>query len=465
MKRVLVVIAMVTGVLARAAAVSSTPVVMTIEEFVRRAQDEGVAGKSSSLSLEAAGYTKRIAYRQTDSPTFTAGYRHREGESKVNGVSSSGQTDVGDVTMRQTTPLGTELSATGEYGDPTQGPASGAGGKPDFSATATQPLYIFVKNPVARTRRRASISFADAQYTFESTRLNIRSRARGLYYDVMLGVESIQVEQRKVASSQKLLDVTQALVDAGKTAPVETMRAKIRLQRDQRLLHNALVTKDRSVLTAKNFVYLPLDQDIQFVTQLEFAPFRVPLRRLIEYGMLHRPALKQLRNAVDRARLDLEAAVEPTRPTVNLTGSYNYSDQSNTLTRGWTWGAIGNWTFFDSFITRDQVRVARIATYVANLNLSEAERTTQADIRNTYMDLRRNEKQIQDFQQSREQARHNVEVLRLRFQKGLERLIDVFDAETEVRNLENEYLNLVVQFNRSKDLMSELIGTEVDRLQ
>lgn len=442
------------------------PLSLTIDAYVKKALEEGVRGKTNELVLESAGYERRVIYRQTDSPTLTAGQRRTRGETETNGVSTVGERDITSLTLRETTPLGTDITAVGEYGDVgSQGPVSGASGRPGLAVSASQPIYLFVKNPVLRTRRRADLAFADAKMTFASTVLSLRSQARSYYYDVMLGQESIKVEERRVQSSQKLLDVTQALVDAGKTAPVETMRAKIRLQSNQRQLHNALVSKEKSVVNAKNFLFVPQEQDVRFVTQLEFAPFQIEVQRLTEYALLHRPELEILRNSLERSKLSLEAAYEPTRPTLGLSGTYNYSEATNYLSRGWTWTATGNWMFFDSFITRDQVRSARIAEFVARLNLANGERSTLSDIRNTYLDIKRTEKQVLDFQSSREQARHNVDVLRLRFQNGLERLIDVFDAETEMRNLDSEYLNLVVDFNRAKDRMSELIGGEVDTLQ
>src|SRR5207248_902965 len=112
-----------------------------------------------------------------------------------------------------------------------------------FTASVAQPIYIFVKNSVMRTRRQADLAFENARDSFDSGLLSLRTQARNLYYQVMLGDESIKVEERKVASSRKLLDITQAMVQGGKTAAVETMRAKIRLQTDERQLQNAIVNR------------------------------------------------------------------------------------------------------------------------------------------------------------------------------------------------------------------------------
>jgi outer membrane protein len=294
--------------------------------------------------------------------------------------------------------------------------------------------------------------------------LSLRSQARNFYYQVMLGDESIDVEHRRVQASKQLLEITQALVSSGKMAGVETMRARIRLQGDQRQYLNAVTQRDKAALNAKNFIYLPLEQPVQFVSKLEFEPFPISLDRLIHFAMLHRPELKTLRRQRELARLDREESQETTRPTLSLTGGYLYSGVSPTYYPGWNVGATAHWRIFDSFITRDNVRIARIGEVIAELNLADGERRTQLDVRNAYLDLKNAETQIKEFTAARAQAERNVEVIQLRFRNGLERLIDVFDAENQMRDLDYEYLNLLVSYNRSKDAMSQLLGVDVETL-
>jgi outer membrane protein TolC len=436
-------------------------IVMTLEGYVKRAVEQGIQGQLMDLALEREGYEKRIALAETSMPSLTAAASHSRTGTEINRLSSVQQTDTAQLTAAQPLPTGTDLALSGEYTDTQTGESES---KPGLSASIAQPLYLFVKNPRLLTRRRARLAYETAISAYEAERLAIRSRARSRYYDVVLSQESILVEERKVASARKLLDITEALVNAGKKAPVETTRARIRLQSDERQLHNARVRKERSLMSAKDYVKLALETPVQFVTDLQFAPLRAGLARLQEYAALHRPQLQNLRRSKELARFTYWTTRETVRPTFSLSGSYDIDERSSFTTKTWTFGSTARWKFFDSFITRDRTRVARIAEYVADLNLQEAERGTRVEVANTFLDLKRIEKQIQEFETSREQARRNVDVLRLRFQNGLERLIDVFDSENEMRNLDNEYLNLVVQFNRSKDSLSELVGADVETL-
>ena len=110
---------------------------------------------------------------------------------------------------------------------------------------------------------------------------------------------------------------------------------------------------------------MPLDQDVHFVTEMEFAPFKISLERLINYALLHQPKLEVLRYAREQAQLAYEAWVEPTRPTFSIGGTYNDQQyQDLILTHGWTWTGSANWLFFDSFVTYAQAKSAQIGVSV-----------------------------------------------------------------------------------------------------
>jgi outer membrane protein TolC len=442
---------------------------VTLDEFTEKAIQQGIEGKENELGLQTAGYTREIAFRKTDSPTFNFNHSNSRGETIVNGSPELTNAQQSTLTMNELTPLGTNINANGQWA--TAGGTLGAGSatvaQPGLSLSVTQPLYLFVKNSVLRARKIADLNFANAKDLYDMTVLSLRTQAHSLYYSIMLGEESIKVDERKVASSQKLLEVTQALIKAGKSAAVDSMRAKLTLQDDERQLQNDQVIRDQAILNAKNFIFWPLDQPLEFTSQLQFSPFDKKVDRLIAYAKIHNPQLHQLQRDEDLARLAYEASVEPTRPTFSLAGTYNdqQTKDPSILSHGWSWTGEMNWLFFDSFVTRDQARQARIAQWVADLNTHNAERTIEVNIRNAYLEVKRTEKQLLDFQTSRDQTQKNVEIVRIRFKNGLDRLIDVFDAETQMRTLDNEYLNLLVSYNQAKDNLSQLVGADVESVR
>jgi outer membrane protein TolC len=425
---------------------------VSLEEYAKKAVEDGIRGRLTVIALESAGYTRDISFRLTDSPDMTVTHSVARTETTIEGSTTRADTKATALTLNQPTALGTNIQAVGTYDD---------ANKPGFQATAVQPIYIFRRNATARVRQRAELNFRNAQDFYDADVLAIRSQARSLYYDVMLTQEFIKVEERKSNSSRKLLDITQALVQAGKKAAVETMRAKIRKQADERQLQNAFVNRDKAIAGAKNFISHPADQPLTFTSRLSFRPFQLTLGRLMEYASMHRPQLRALRRNQELARLTVQEIREATRPGLSANGTYSHTDFRDITTESWRLGGGVSWLFFDSFVTSKRTREALLDQWVADLNVEDAERVLALQVGNAYRDVKNAERQIADFQTSREQAKHNTEVIRLRFQNGLERLIDVFDAENDMRNLDNEYLNLVVSYNRATDTLSELVGADV----
>jgi outer membrane protein TolC len=85
-------------------------------------------------------------------------------------------------------------------------------------------------------------------------------------------------------------------------------------------------------------------------------------------------------------------------------------------------------------------------------------------VENAYLEVKRTEEQIADFGPQKDAAERNVRAIRLQYKNGLTRLTDVFDAENQMRELDLEYLGLLVAFNTARDRLKVLIGTDLDEL-
>jgi len=448
---------------------------LTINEFVNLALKTGLGAIRNNLEYENARLTRKIAFKQTTAPTLTAALSGDLTQNRYSNPASSSvltKTDFGEasLTLNQPLPTGTIFSLTGKYnGTFARSPLQYEHDflRPGWSAALTQPIFVFVKNPVLRSRKKTSLNYDNAADSYRATILDLQAQARALYYDVLLKRESLGVEKRKLAASKALLKVTEELVKAGKLAPVERTRANVRAEQDHRQVLAAVNNLRKSKQNANNFLHAALDQPISYTSQLSYEPFTPTLDALVAYALNHRPELKRLRRAQALAELDLQEAKEPTRPSLDLSAGYDSSDTSNrlsgigtnkTLTRQWQAGALLSWRFFDSSITSDQARQAFNAKRLADLAYEEGMRATILEVKNAYMDVKALESQL-DFQSIRESARENIEILRIQVQHGSGRIIDVFDAENEAKNIDLQYLNLLVNYYLTQDRLAQLLGS------
>ncbi|MBI4425156.1 MAG: TolC family protein [Elusimicrobia bacterium] len=449
---------------------------VTLQDFVRMAIQRGFSGRRLKLDLEQARHTRDATLLQSQAPALSA--NASAGRAEVETNRSVAQTDEGETSLSisQPLPTATQLNVTGKLSSTrTKTPTSSQHDllDPGWSATLAQPVFLFIRNPVLRGRLRARLGYETAEDAHRSTRLGLEAQARSLYYDVLLRRESLEVERRKLKSSTTLLDITNELVRAGSLARVETMRSRVRIGRDRRQFKQAVAGLEKAKQSALSFVNLPPGTPVVFSSRLAFEPFAVEQEALARFARANRPELRRLRRARELARMDREDAAEALRPNFDLSARYGSNETSSrvddlarnrTLARDWKLGGALTWRFYDFGISRHRTILAELGEQAAEVSLAETTRTTELEVQNAYLDVKTIEEQLLEFGELRAAARENVEILRIQFQNGTSRIIDVFDAENEARSTDLEYLNLLVSFYTAQDRLAQLIGTDLDSL-
>jgi len=337
---------------------------------------------------------------------------------------------------------------------------------PSVVANLTQPLFIFVGNDSLRTRRVAYLEWDNTQDGFRSQRIGIEVDARALFYNLLVQRETADVQKKKFESGQLLHNATRALVQAGKLAQVEISRADIRAQQDFRQFENAQIASDKALNQVLDFVSLPQGTRLTVTSQLSYEPFRVSLDRLIAIAIRKNPDLRSTERSIQLSEIQLRRDWEKDHLQLNALGSY-----ARTLDRSkpdfpidpysWSAGLSLNWPFYDASQSRLRKQESELALTRAKQSYESQLRQLKVNIRNTYLELKRTENQISDFQPQRNSARENLRAVRLQYQHGLSRLTDVFDAENAVRDLELEYLGLLVSFNQARDQLKQQVGVDL----
>ncbi|MBI3299405.1 MAG: TolC family protein [Elusimicrobia bacterium] len=460
---------LVLGTAARAQEGGTTR--LSLEEYERLALEQSLRMRTARDTLRSQEYGRELAVRPLYLPSLSAEAEAGRAVSE-DGVAPPIKTDTGEGRLSLTQPFltGTDLSVTGSVAvseSRVPGPelASSDRSLPAWSASLTQPLYLFVGNPRLRARRRADLAYQGASDAKRSEELAVLVEARSLYYAMTVAAESLYVEQAKLESARSVHRISQELVKAGRLAPVETARADIRLKRDMRRVQNANSLRHQAANQLKDFVLLASTATVRLATPLEYRPFEEPLELLLALAARQNPDLRAARRSAETAQLDLSDAREGNRPRLSLNGTYAFERNRPTpgsLTEPKSWSALVglNWPLFDGTQTRLRARQARIAIDNLRRDVESRERELLVAVRNAYLDLKRAEEQVRDFEPQGRSARQNLEVVRLQYKNGLARLIDVFDAENELRDLELESLNLLSDFNRARDRLGALVGLD-----
>ncbi|MBI2915410.1 MAG: TolC family protein, partial [Elusimicrobia bacterium] len=334
---------------------------------------------------------------------------------------------------------------------------------PSFSASYKQPLHIFIRNQKWRSWKKNNISYTSSKNSFSRDIQNLEVEARSLYFDTLVTLSKTEVERQKLKSSKILLSITQALVEAGKTAPVELTRAQINYKLDERRVRNAEIATQQTLNSFKNLVLIPETQEVKLTSKLQYVPQQLSLKALQDYAIAHRLDLQNSQMNVTLSEIGLKETKETNRPQLATNASYKYDTQvTGDRPESWDVSASMDWNFFDSRINALRIKEKVLSLENTRRQLDSLRRQILVEVQNGYLEFVRTDEQIADFAETRKQAENNLSAVRLRYERGLDRLIDVFDAESKLRDLDLEYLSLLVSYNKSVDKLGILIGAKLE---
>jgi outer membrane protein TolC len=330
---------------------------------------------------------------------------------------------------------------------------------PSWQASYTQPLFIFVGDTGRRNWRRTQLGHETSLASLDHEKLAIWVDARALYYRTIQQQSMVEVEEQTLKSSKELLSITRALARAGRCAPVELSRAELRYALEERRVKSARVQFDQALNDVKNFLQLPGNMHLLLSTELQYEKFTWRLTDLIEYALAHRQDYLSARNSVEMQNLSLKDAKEANRPILSLISSYSKSrllsnSSGPTNSYGWSVQALATWLLFDSGVSQMRVKQSQIDLANSKIALENTRQQIMTEVENAYLNIKNLEAQLRDFAFNRKQALNNRKAVQYRYSNGIDRLIDVFDAENDLRQLELEHLGLLVSYHSAKDQMA-----------
>ncbi|MEK7690774.1 MAG: TolC family protein, partial [Bdellovibrionota bacterium] len=336
-------------------------------------------------------------------------------------------------------------------------PASTTDISPSWQASYTQPLFIFVGDSGRRNWRRTQLGYESAIASLDREKLAIWADARALYYRTIQRQSTIGVEGQALKSAKELLNIARALTRAGRYAPVELNRAELRYSLEERRIKSEQTALGQELNNVKYFLQLPVAANIVLTTKLEYEKFDWKLKELIDFALTHRQDYLNVKRSLEMQELSLKDAREANRPNLSLISSYSksrlLSDSSPINTYDWSAQVFATWLLFNSGVTGLRIKQSFIDLDNARISLDNIRQQIQTEVENAYLNIKNLETQLRDFDVNRRQAVNNLKAVRYRYSNGIDRLIDVFDAENDLRQIELESLGLLANYHAAKDQM------------
>lgn len=205
-----------------------------------------------------------------------------------------------------------------------------------YGLTFNQPIFMGGKLWLAYRMRRDAVRIAKAD--LDNTRLTLLSKLEEAYYDCLLAEEFYEINRNSLRLAEHNLVIAQARLDAGTLSRAGFLQMK-----------SELSSKEVALLQAENVLYLTYRQLQNLIKTDNFQLAEIDIdnyqqllslyqeidggrrdryrEKLVGHGLIHNPLLIISRAAKDISRKALNISKGNFLPTINLSGTYSWSDR------------------------------------------------------------------------------------------------------------------------------------------
>jgi outer membrane protein TolC len=320
-------------------------------------------------------------------------------------------------------------------------------------------------------------------------RAKIEVAARGLNATVIQDYYAIVSAQRRAANTltsvheaEQFLDITQKQEKGGEVAHADVVKAQIDLQQRQRDVKEAQLAIDKAKIALGVLIFPSFSADFSVIDDLQELAILIPAAEAQAGAAASSPDIKAAQAGVQEAGYEIniaryqylpsfgldffygidanQFAVHTDHPTqdtgrstlpnftVNSRQNLGYSAQATLNIPVWNWGA-----------TRSKIKQAELKRDQAQLDLSVAQRTLQANLAAAYAEAQGAQGQLESLRTSADLSRESLRLTLLRYQAGEASALEVVDAQNTVTQSRNAYDDGLARYRVALASLKMLTGT------
>jgi outer membrane protein TolC len=292
------------------------------------------------------------------------------------------------------------------------------------------------------------------------------------YDDVLLAMQQISVREASVELLTRELTDTTRRFEAGTVPRFNVLRAEVELAnaRPPLIIARNRLRVSKNVLSNLMGVNLPREtlEDIPLVLtgKLEAEPLDMELPRAIALALAQRTELAALGKAQALRKEDLISAKAGYKPA--LQGFFGYDAHNSMFTsdlttelHGWMGGAQASWNIFDGMRTRGRVMEARANYERSEVELDEAARRIELEVRTSYSNFIEAREVLESQKKVLEQAEEALRLAAARFDAGTGTQLDVLSAQTALTDARSTQAQALHDYSTARARLQRAIGANL----
>lgn len=295
------------------------------------------------------------------------------------------------------------------------------------------------------------------------------------YNAVLLGEQQIRVNEASIELLTRELKDEQRRFDAGTVPRFNVLRAEVELANAapelSRARNNSRIARNH-LANLLGFNVSPeesLDIPLKLSGQLQAETWTVGLPDAIAMALKQRLELESLRKTQSLRREEWTSAKGAYQPSLQAFGGYDahnsmFSDNLTDEVDGWMAGVRLSWDIFDGGRTAGRVKQARARYDLAGIELDDAHRRIQLEVRTAYSTFTEAWEVLESQRKVQEQAEEALRLASARNAAGTGTQLDVLAAQTALTDARTTQVRALYEYANARARLERALGINLPRV-
>lgn len=296
--------------------------------------------------------------------------------------------------------------------------------------TGVDPLNNYVETLLAKNGYYITLADTQMKQLEKNRELLVKGieiETKSLYYSVLLAEKSIEINNAKLNKANEQLRVVNLKFNNGSATKAEVLSAEMAVQQAKTDLDSAMDDLKIAKLDLLNKLDLPFDSELVLKDkELTYIPTtEINLDSAITKAKAERPEILAAENALELQKIETHAYT----------------------------------AYYTSNLRQNKAAVEELKD--AELNVPQAYKDVELDVRKTYLNLVKAERALVNMDKTVELSKEAARINKLLYDNGMATSLDVLEADTNLAQAEIGRYQLLAAYNISKLMFdnSNLIGS------
>ncbi len=345
----------------------------------------------------------------------------------------------------------------------------------DFRFTIAQPLLRNFGVDINKTFINvARNNMAIEEHEFEDSLMLMVEEVTEAYWELVLSIELLKVEEEALRAAQSLFDNNRAQVKAGVLPSIEILVAEADVaarEEDVLIAGQSIEDREDELRRLLNLPNVPLIEKLTVIPldAPKMTTEQIPLKEALETAFRMRPDIKQKRRDLTNRGLQVSHAKNQLLPDLSFQGGAglfgfggdhgdNLDVLGNTDSFHYEAGLVlsiplGNRSAKSTYNKR------RIEAETALLGLKNLELDVTLEVKKALRDVKTDIKRITVAQLATKLARRKTQEEKERFKEGLSTSHNVLEFQRDLAQAQGREIQAIIDFNKSLVNAQRILGT------